>query len=372
MPQSSQRTSGHRRGRPVVVSVFGTRPQLIKLSAMWKPLEAAFRSILVDSGQHYDSRLAGAIYAGTRLRPPDACLGVRAKTPAAQISKVADALDRFLSRRTPDAVVTYGDTSTTAGAAVAAAYRNIPLAHVEAGLRSFDMSAPEEKNRLLADRLSTWRFCPTSASMANLRSEGIVDGVFGVGDVLYETYLNQRERLRPHDTLDRLNLSPGSFYLLTCHRAETVDNPRRLRSVVDIILSLDRPVVFPVHPRTRKQLEDSDLMRRLKSAASLHLTRPLDHASTLALILTARMVLTDSGGVQRESYWSRTPCLVLRDRTEWGELVKCGALRLVGLDPDQVRQAMKSPPAPVATRDPHFRKRHSARRIVDVLVRHLH
>jgi UDP-N-acetylglucosamine 2-epimerase len=183
------------KARPLVVTVFGTRPQFIKLAVLWRELEARFRSVLIDSGQHYDWELAGALHRETGLRLPDFHLGVGSASSAAQIGRVADALDSRLSRLKPDAVIVIGDTSTTAGGTIAAAYRGIPIAHVEAGLRSFDKSAPEEKNRIIADHLSRWRFCPIRSAIAHLRREGIREGLYGVGDLMYQHWLEHSSLL---------------------------------------------------------------------------------------------------------------------------------------------------------------------------------
>jgi UDP-GlcNAc3NAcA epimerase len=347
-----------------VVTVFGTRPQFIKLSVLWEALESRFRSILIDSGQHYDFALAGSFHAETGLRQPDLHLGLGSASAATQIGRLAERLERHLTRLAPDAVIVIGDTSTTAGAALAAAYRNIPLAHVEAGLRCFDPSTPEEKNRILADHLATWRFCPSRAAIANLRREGIYRGVFGVGDLMYENWRQWRAELRPAETATCWGLLPREYYFVTCHRAQNVDEPDRLRRLAAILRALDRPTVFAVHPRARKNLARLGLWSSLKRHPDLYLTPPLPHRPSLALIAGARAVLTDSGGIQREAYWSRTPCVVLRDRTEWNELVACGASVLASLNADRVRRALIRRWRIRALDDPYFRLRRPSERIV--------
>jgi UDP-N-acetylglucosamine 2-epimerase len=351
--------------------VFGTRPQLVKLSAVWTQLERSFRSVLVDSGQHYNSQLAGAFYSGEGIRAPDAHLGVRADTPATQIGRIAEALDNLLRKLKPDAVITFGDTSTTAGAAIAASYARIPMAHVEAGMRSFDRSTPEEKNRILADQLATWRFCPTRTAVTNLKNEGLRAGVAGVGDVMFECFLRNQPALKTSDSVKRFGLPEGEYYFLTCHRAENVDDPERLRRLFEILTRLDRPVVYAVHPRARKNFIRQKLWARLKTIDHLRLSAPLAHRETLALAASARIVLTDSGGLQREAYWLRTPCLTLRDRTEWIETVQCGANRLVDLRWDRVRTALARRWHISTISDPYFRNRTPAARIVARLKRDL-
>jgi len=355
-----------------VVTVFGTRPQFIKLSGLWQLFEERFRSILVDSGQHYDYELAGSFHDVTGLRTPDYHLGIGSCAPAAQIGRIADRLDTLLGRLRPDAVVVFGDTSTTAGGAVAAAFRNIPLAHVEAGLRSYDPRAAEEKNRVIADHLARWLFVPTESAAANLRREGITRGIVGVGDVLHENWRRWRREISVDAMAARYNLAPGNYYFVTCHRAETVDDPNRLRQVARILRALDRPTVFAAHPRARKSLSALGLWGRLKQSRHLRLTPPLPYPESLALTSGAHTVLTDSGGVQREAAWFGTPCLVLRDRTEWTELVACGAIRVTDLDAAVIERNLRRRRfrmRPVADR--FHNSRYPSRRIVNRLARDL-
>lgn len=375
MVRTSARTPSTKRKRgakrPLIACVFGTRPQLIKLASVWQLLSQEIRLLLIDSGQHYDHPMAGAFYAGKGIRAPDINLGIKAKSAGSQVARIAAALDSVLAKRRPDAVVTFGDTSTTAGAAIAAAYQNIPVAHIEAGLRSFDLSAAEEKNRVLTDHLSRWLFCPTQTAVANLKNEGIINRVFGVGDVLYETFREVQSRATPSDLLASFGLTHGDYYLVTCHRAETTDDPERLRALVTVLEDLDRPTLFAVHPRARKNLIGQRLWQRLKRVKTLHLVTPFDHETTVAAIAGAKAVLTDSGGVQREAYWSRVPCLVLRDRTEWVELTNCGAVRVVDLNLTRIRRALQRRWSIRTTTDTHFRKHNASQRIVQVLLRDL-
>jgi UDP-N-acetylglucosamine 2-epimerase (non-hydrolysing)/UDP-GlcNAc3NAcA epimerase len=337
---------------------------LIKLSSFWTVLEQHFRSVLIDSGQHYDYNMAGVFYSGGKIRRPDMHLGIKGGTPGAQVARIADAMDRALRKLQPDAQITFGDTSTTAGAALAGSYRNVPVAHVEAGLRSFDQSVPEEKNRIVADHLATWRFCPTETAIANLKREGIADGVWGVGDVLYESFCQSRPRRRSREIEASYGISPGEYYLVTCHRAETVDDPERLKKLVAILTSLDRRAIFAVHPRARRNLKRYSLWSALRRNPDLITTPPLDYITILALLRGARAVLTDSGGLQREAYWSHTPCLTLRDKTEWVETAACGANRVVDLDLALVRMALSRPWKIRPIADRYFRMRHASRTIV--------
>lgn len=357
-----------RKARPLVITVFGTRPQYIKLAVLWRKLETQFRSMLIDSGQHYDWELAGALQEDTGLRIPDMHLGIGSAAPAVQISRVADALDSRLSRLKPDAVIVIGDTSTTAGGAIAASYRGIPVAHVEAGLRSFDRSAPEEKNRILADHLAHWRFCPTRAAMDHLRAEGIREGVHGVGDLMYEHWL---ERYPTSQSVELPNeLRSGGYYYLTAHRAENVDPVAQLTKLVRILESLESPVVYPVHPRTKRSLSRVGLWNRLRRQKRLLVLSPIAYSVSLALVGRAKAVLTDSGGVQREAHWCRIPCVVLREVTEWPGLLD-SRRALTGLDWRRVKSALKLHGHIQWGRDRVFANRHPARAIVRQLAHDL-
>jgi UDP-N-acetylglucosamine 2-epimerase len=348
--------------RPLVVTVFGTRPQFIKLAVLWRELESRFRSVLIDSGQHYDWELAGALRRDTGLRRPNYHLGVGSAPAASQIGRVADALDGRIARLRPDAVLVIGDTSTTAGGAIAAAYRGIPVGHIEAGLRSFDKSAPEEKNRIIADHLADWKFCPTLTAMENLRKEGVRDGVYGTGDLMYQHWLEQ------HRKSDRLELPAGlvsgRYYFVTAHRAENVDSPDRLKMLVRILNSLNEPFVYPVHPRTKRNLVRLGLWKSLKTNQRAQLLEPVPYSLSLALVARAKAVLTDSGGLQREAYWDGTPCLVLRDVTEWPELIVAGAGTLVGLNPGKIDRALMRRWKFAAQTDRIFSKKNAAESIL--------
>jgi UDP-N-acetylglucosamine 2-epimerase len=357
------------KARPLVVTVFGTRPQFIKLAVLWRELEVEYRSVLIDSGQHYDWELAGALRRDTGLRRPNIHLGIGSAPAASQIGRVADALDRHLARLRPDAVLVIGDTSTTAGGSIAASYRGIPVGHIEAGLRSFDKSAPEEKNRIIADHLSRWKFCPTRTAMENLRAEGIRDGVYGVGDLMYQHWLAQH---RKSDALELPEgLIPGQYYFVTAHRAENVDMPERLKELARILNQLDAPFVFPVHPRTKRNLVKLRLWRRLTRNPRAYLLPPIPYSVSLALVARAKTVLTDSGGLQREAFWDGTPCLILRDVTEWPELIAAGAGVLVGLKTDKVGRALAKRWRITAQPDKTFAIRTPAKSIGRILALHL-
>lgn len=320
-----------------IVSVVGTRPQLIKAAALLPAVRARHEEVFVDTGQHYDEAMAGALFGELGLPRPDHALGVAGGSHAAQTARMLLALEPVLLSERPDAVLVYGDTNSTLAGALAASKLGIPVAHVEAGLRSFDRRMPEELNRVVADHLSRWLFAPTPAAVANLAAEGIRDGVLRVGDLMQDLAARVSAEVRDPAVLapigDALGLplAPGGYALATVHRAENRE-PAAMRAWSAILAdaAAARPVVLALHPGTRAALAAAGI----EPARGVVVAPPQGYRATLALQLHAAAVLTDSGGVQRESAWLGTPCLVLRDRTEWVEAVAGseGRMALVGLD----------------------------------------
>jgi UDP-GlcNAc3NAcA epimerase len=321
-----------------IVSVVGTRPQLIKAAALSPVLRQRHEECFVDTGQHYDDSLAGAFFGELSLPPPDETLGVGGGSHAEQTGAMLSGVEAILQRERPDAVLVYGDTNSTLAGALAAAKLTIPVAHVEAGLRSFDRSMPEEVNRIVADHLSRWRFAPTPAAVANLAAEGIADGVELVGDLMQDLAARVSRELRDPAVLGSLpvpGLSPGGYLFATIHRAENRE-PEAVRAWTGLLRAVARPdrrVILALHPGTRLAMdrEDGGL------GPNVVVTEPLGYRASLALQLHAAAVLTDSGGVQRESAWLRVPCLVLRDTTEWVEALgeSGGRMVVIGLDTER-------------------------------------
>ncbi len=326
-----------------IVSVVGTRPQLIKAAALAPVLRRRHREVFVDTGQHWDDQMAGTFLAELDLAPPDHVLGVGGGSHAEQTAGMLERLEPILLAERPDALLVYGDTNSTLVGALAAAKLGIPVAHVEAGLRSFDRRMPEEVNRVVTDHLSRWCFAPTPTAVANLAAEGIVEGVHEVGDLMQDLAARVAPEIRDPAVLDAIGerlarrLTPGGYLLATVHRAENRD-PAALVAwsrLLGEVARPDRPVVLPLHPGTRAALEAAGV----GLPAGVHAVDPQGYRTTLALALHAAAVLTDSGGVQREAAWLGTPCLVLRDRTEWVEAVarSGGDMLLVGLDRELAR-----------------------------------
>ena len=320
-----------------IVSVVGTRPQLIKAAALLSALRGRHDEIFVDTGQHYDEAMAGAFFSELGLPRPDYSLGIGGGSQSEQTGRMLPAIETVLVREQPDAVLVYGDTNSTLAGALAAAKLVTPVAHVEAGLRSFDRRMPEEINRVVADHLSRWLFAPTPTAVANLAAEGIVAGVTLVGDLMQDLAARVGAEIRDPAALEAtgLGVRPGRYLFATVHRAEN-RNPAAIAAWIAVLASVaapDRPVVLALHPGTRAALEAAGLA----VPDAVRIVDPLGYRTTLALQLHAAAVLTDSGGVQREAAWLGVPCLVLRDRTEWLEAVESsgGRMVVVGLDAER-------------------------------------
>ena len=321
-----------------IVSVVGTRPQLIKAAALQPVLRRVCEEIFVDTGQHYDEAMAGGFFDELGLAGPDHSLGLGGGGHGDQTGRMLIALEPLLTAEKPDAVLVYGDTNSTLAGTLAAAKLGIPVAHVEAGLRSHDRRMPEELNRIVADHLSRWLFAPTPAAVANLAAEGITAGVLEVGDLMLDLAARVLDEIRDPAVLRRLAerlgvpLAPGRYLFATVHRAENRDLVAiaRWAALLGAVASPDRPVVLALHPGTRAAVNAAGVA--LPDGVAV--VEPQGYRSSLALQLHAAAVLTDSGGVQRESAWLGVPCLVLRTTTEWVEAVggAGSSVVLVGLD----------------------------------------
>ena len=326
----------------VVLSVVGNRPQYIKAAVVSRAVRTVARETLLDTGQHYDHLLAGAFYDELDLPPADVELGVGSGSHAAQTAAMLTGVADAIADLRPAVVLVYGDTNSTLAGALAAAKLNVPVAHVEAGLRSYDRRMPEEVNRVLTDHLSSLLFCPTDAAVANLGREGIVEGVVQTGDVMFD--LARRSLTPEHEraALARFGLEPGRYVLATVHRQAATDDPRALRAVLEALSESGETVLFPLHPRTAASIARFGLDGA--AGPSLRLVDPVGHAEALALARNARVVATDSGGLQKEAYFFAVPCVTLRDTSEWVETVTSGWNVLAGTDRDAIVAALRHPP----------------------------
>lgn len=323
-----------------VVSVVGARPQFIKCAPVSCELRQVAKEVLVHTGQHYDDSMSGVFFRELGLPEPDYNLAVGSGLHGQQTGEILKKIEEVLLKEKPDVVLVYGDTNSTLAGALAAAKLHIPVAHVEAGLRSHNRRMPEEINRVMTDHLSALLLCPTETAVENLRREGVNDGVHLVGDVMYDALLDGVEIAKRTSTiLGRLGLQPHRFILATVHRAENTDDYQRLERIITALVQLardGRKVVFPVHPRTQKLLKRYSF----ELDEEILLIDPVSYLDMVLLESMASVILTDSGGIQKEAYWLQTPCLTLRDETEWKETVQSGWNQLVGTDPQRILRAV--------------------------------
>jgi UDP-GlcNAc3NAcA epimerase len=325
------------RRRPVVVTVVGARPQLVKAAPLSRALRRRVRHVLVHTGQHYDHEMSQAFFDQLGIPAPDRHLGIGSGSHGRMTGRMLEALEVTLLDVRPDLVLVLGDTNSTLAGALAAAKLGLPVAHVEAGLRSFDPAMPEEVNRRLTDHVSRLLFCPTPAAVRNLRAEGIRRGVHRVGDVMMDALVQNLARARRLQTA-RPRPAPRTYYLATLHRQENVDDPGRLASLLGGLGRLPYPTLLPVHPRTRERLRRDGL----QPGGVLRLLPPLTYLEMLLMESGARAIFTDSGGVQKEAFILGVPCVTLRGSTEWVETLRGGANRLAGADPERILAAAEA------------------------------
>ena len=323
-----------------ILSVVGARPQFIKAAPVQRALQARGHEVVqVHTGQHYDDNMSGVFYRELGIPEPDVHLGVGSGSHAQQTAAMFERLEPVMTEARPDCVVIYGDTNTTLAAAVVAAKLAVPVAHIEAGLRSFNRAMPEEQNRVVADHLSAILFCPTDTAVRNLAAEGITKGVHLVGDVMAEALGDAAIRARTESTvLARLGLPDRGYVLATVHRAENTNDPARLAGVLSALNALGERVVFPMHPRTRQAVAGTGWT----PAADVMVVEPMGYLDMVQLEASARVVLTDSGGVQKEAFWLGVPCVTMRDETEWVETLAGGRNVLAGSDPAAIVAAARA------------------------------
>ncbi|MDK2870631.1 MAG: UDP-GlcNAc3NAcA epimerase [Pyrococcus sp.] len=325
-----------------VVTVVGARPQFVKMAPVSRVLRGYFDEIVIHTGQHYDYEMNRVFFEQLNIPEPDYYLGVGSGTHGYQTGEMLKRIEGVLVKEKPDLVLVYGDTNSTLAGALAAVKLHIKVAHVEAGLRSFDRRMPEEVNRVLTDHVSDYLFAPTETAVKNLHNEGIKEGVYLTGDVMYDALLYNIEIARKNSKiLKELGLRPKSYLLATVHRAENTDDKDRLESIVSAFVESGEEIVFPVHPRTVKFLRVYGLYEGLERADNVILTKPVGYLDMLMLEKNAKKILTDSGGVQKEAYFLKVPCITLRERTEWVETVEDGWNVLVGADKEKILRAVR-------------------------------
>jgi UDP-GlcNAc3NAcA epimerase len=363
-----------------LVAIVGARPQFIKAAMVSRALaehnqahpESGIAEVLVHTGQHFDHSMSAIFFEELQMPEPAYHLGIGGLGHAAMTGRMTERIDEVISHEQPDAVLVYGDTNSTLAGALAAAKRHVPIAHVEAGVRSFNRRMPEEINRIVTDRIAYWLFCPSPTAVQNLRNEGIRDSrearVVDVGDVMADALRLYRDRARQTDAVTVLLKDVGTeYYVATVHREENTDDATgasRLGRIVTALEAIARttPIVMPVHPRTRKHFSDL-------SVRHLRMLEPVGYLDMLALVSSCRAVFTDSGGLQKEAYYLGKPCITLRDETEWVELVDHGFNVVVGADPGRILEAERAiREGRICVRDIGlYGVGNSSRRIVEIL-----
>jgi UDP-GlcNAc3NAcA epimerase len=348
-----------------ILTVVGARPQFIKAAPVSAVLRKQHEEFLLHTGQHYDREMSQVFFDELGMPAPDHNLEIGSGSHGEQTGRMLAGIERVAAEVQPDWVLVYGDTNSTLAGALAAAKLHFPVAHVEAGLRSFDRRMPEEVNRVVADHLSSLCLCPTQAAADQLAREGITDGVVVTGDVMYDAFLEHAERARSRrEVLTRLGLNAGDFVLATLHRAENVDDPMRLAAILDGLGRSGCRVVLPLHPRTRSAMSRFGLAE----GGGVHPIEPVSYLDMIVLETAAAAIVTDSGGVQKEAYFAGRACVTVRETTEWAETVAAGWNRLVGWDPAAIAEAVAGF-RPGGPRPMLFGDGRAAQRVVDALAR---
>lgn len=348
-----------------IASIVGARPQFIKAAALSRELRKRHTEILIHTGQHYDHSMSGVFFDGLEIPAPDFNLGVGSGSHGAQTGAMLSAIEEVFISQKPDRVLIYGDTNSTLAGALAASKLHIPVVHVESGLRSYNRQMPEEINRIVADHLSDLLLCPSEVAVKNLAAEGITRGVHIVGDVMQDVLNRAKERADAGaaEFLDRMALKERQYVVATVHRSENTDDPARLGGILKALNALDEPVIFPAHPRTLKVINNGG---GHKLGSHVRVVEPLGYFEMVSLSRSARLILTDSGGLQKEAYWLGVPCITLRDETEWVETVNSGWNTLTGANTDKILQTVRSSIRP-AVHAPLYGEGCVSARCVDLL-----
>lgn len=323
-----------------IVSIIGTRPQFIKVAVVYREIEKKYEHILIHTGQHYNKNMSKVFFDELQIPKPEYNIEVGSGTHGYQTGEMLKKVEKVLLKERPCIVLVYGDTNSTLAGALSAAKLHIPVAHIEAGLRSFDKSMPEEINRVLTDHASDLLFCPTQTAVENLIKEGIDSGIYKVGDVMLDALKHNKEIAETKSTiLYDLNLESKRYLVATIHRQNNTDNKKNLQNIVDAFCGVDEKIVFPVHPRTVKYLKEYDLYDWLQKFVKL--IKPVGYLDFLKLMVHSKKILTDSGGIQKEAYMLKIPCITLRDNTEWIETVEDGWNVLAGTDTEKIMDLVK-------------------------------
>lgn len=322
-----------------IVSVIGARPQFVKAATISRIIGSRpeISEIILHTGQHYDENMSRLFFDELSIPEPHYNLGVGSGSHAVQTGRMLEGIEEILMKERPDWTLLYGDTNSTVAGALASTKLHIPVAHIEAGLRSFNRVMPEEINRIVTDRISDLLFAPTETAMTNLRNEGLADVTRFTGDVMYDSVLYYRQIVEQDPAVFSMKDLPEEFLLATIHRAENTDHPLQMKNILKAFGELAHPILLPIHPRTKKMISEFSL------PGNLHLIEPVGYLMMLSLILKAKKVLTDSGGLQKEAYFLGTPCITLRTETEWVETVHDGWNTVTATDPEKIIRAAQLP-----------------------------
>lgn len=373
-----------------LITVIGARPQFIKAAVVSKQLknEVGMEEIIVHTGQHYDSKMSDIFFEELNIPTPKYNLGVGSASHGKQTARMLEGIEEIIQNENPDALMVYGDTNSTIAGALAASKLHISVAHVEAGLRSFNKQMPEEQNRILTDHISDILFCPTETAVHNLRNEGIHKGIYNTGDVMYDSVLSCMKIADIHYSFEKTinsfecypdlesachnslgSLTPKHYYLATIHRAENTDNKMKVFTILDSFEGLDEPVLFLVHPRTIKVISESLADRKYRN---IIFAKPVSYLEMLTLSVNANKILTDSGGLQKEAYFLNVPCITLRDQTEWIETLDGNWNVLSPIEKNTIiKNVLEVDPTSDVLSKNHFGDGASAEKIVDILKREL-
>lgn len=350
-----------------IITVLGARPQFIKAAAVSNKLRTKHEEKIIHTGQHYDENMSKIFFDELQIPKPDFNLNVGSGNHGKQTGSMLEKIEEIYEIERPDLVLVYGDTNSTLAGALAASKLLIPVAHVEAGLRSFNKAMPEEQNRILTDHLSTLLFTPTATADENLRREGIANGVHNAGDVMYDAIINfGRLADEKSKILHTLTIGSGEYSLVTIHRAENTNDIDRLRSIIGALNESDEWIVLPLHPRTRKFLESYGL----SFGSKIQLIDPVGYLDMLQLEKNCAKIVTDSGGIQKEAFFMGKPCITMRDETEWIETVQNGWNKIVGADQSKILESIKSF-QPTQQRLAHFGDGNASGKIVELIDAHI-
>ncbi|MGD1060634.1 MAG: UDP-N-acetylglucosamine 2-epimerase (non-hydrolyzing) [Methanomassiliicoccales archaeon] len=349
------------------MTIVGARPQFIKCAPLSRAIRKTNEEILVHTGQHYDFEMSRIFFEELEIPEPDYNLNVGSGSHGAQTAKILSATEDVLLKEEPDMVIVFGDTNSTLAGSIAASKLHIPVSHVEAGLRSYDRTMPEEINRVLTDHASDLLFTPTRKAVSNLRKEGISVGVYNVGDVMVDALESARGAIGKSTILERLGLHENEYAMMTVHRASNTDDPARLAAILKAMSDSGRKVVFPIHPRTRKAVETAGLETKL--TGNIIAIPPVGYVDSLRLMSGSDAVITDSGGMQKEAFLLKKRCITLRENTEWPETLRGGMNTLVGADEKRILAALNEKKRPGRTSGSPFGEPGAAERISIILDR---